>query len=242
VVRVCGVLFVLCLAGASCGQARARSLRVFAAASLTDGLTGEQAALPGYRLTFNYAGSQNLVQQIIQGAPADVIATADVKTMQRLVDAHLVEAPVVFARNRLEIAVAPGNPKHVTGLADLARSDVSVVLDDPSVPAGNYASQALSKLGVSVRPKSLELDVRSALGKVTAGEVDATIVYQTDVTAAGPKASGVSIPDAQNIVATYPVAAVRASRHLADARRFVADLLSTKGQQPLRRQGFLAPT
>src|SRR5947209_11064418 len=154
-VRICWILFGLCLVAASCGRGRERTLRVFAAASLTDGFAGEQATLPNDRLTFSYAGSQALVQQTIQGAPADVIATADTKTMQRLVDAHLVEAPVVFARNRLEIAVAPGNPKHITGLADLARRDVTIVLDDPSVPAGNYAAQALSKLGVSVKPKSL---------------------------------------------------------------------------------------
>src|SRR5581483_8511227 len=106
-------------------------------------------------------------------------------SMQKLVTAGLVEAPVTFARNKLEILVAPGNPKHVTGLADLAK--VTFVTEDDTVPAGTYAAQALAKAGVAVHPVSKEADVKSAVAKVTNGEADATIVYVTDVKAAGAK-------------------------------------------------------
>src|SRR5581483_9851786 len=102
-------------------------------------------------VTYSFAGSQALVTQIQQGAPADVFASADQKSMQKLVDAGLVDAPRVFARNKLEIVVAPGNPKHITGLADLAQPGLVVVLEDPSVPAGAYSRQALQKAGVTVK-------------------------------------------------------------------------------------------
>ncbi len=125
--------------------------------------------------------------------------------MQKLVDAGLVDAPKTFARNKLEIAVAPGNPKHITGLADLEKPGVTLVLEDPSVPAGNYARQAFQKAGLPApNPASNELDVKSALTKLTSGDADAVIVYVTDVKAAGSKAEGVTIPDSQNVIATLP--------------------------------------
>ena len=219
-------------------------VNVLAAASLTESLNDLQTALkataPDLDLTLSYAGSQALVQQIQDGAPADVFASADEKNMQKLVDAGLVETPVVFARNQLEIAVAPGNPKHVTGLKDLARSDLVVVLADPSVPVGNYSQQAITKAGVTVNPKSLELDVKSALARVTSGEADAAIVYATDVEAAGQTATGVAIPDGDNVIASYPVAVIKASTNKAAARAFIKTLLGTKGQAVLRAHGFLA--
>ena len=129
------------------------NLTVFAAASLTeafnDAKTRLQAAHPGLAITYSFAGSQALVTQIQNGAPADVIATADTSTMQTLVSAGLVSMPQTFARNALEIVVAPGNPKRVTGLKDLGRSDLKVVLEDPSVPAGKYGRQALQAQGVT---------------------------------------------------------------------------------------------
>lgn len=217
---------------------------MFAASSLTEAFQAEKAALaskaPGLRLDFSFAGSQVLVQQVVQGAPADVVAAADEKTMQKLVDAKLVETPHVFARNELEIAVAPGNPKGITRLSDLARRDLVVVLADPSVPAGNYTRQALAKAGVTVRPKSLELDVKAALTKVTSGEADATVVYVSDVEAAGGRAAGVPIPAAENVVASYPIAVVRASPRHDAAVAFVEEITSAAGQQVLRAHGFLA--
>jgi molybdate transport system substrate-binding protein len=219
------------------------TLSVFAAASLTEAFSDEQAALvhrhPGLHRTYNFAGSQALVQQITQGASADVFASADEKNMQKLVDAGLVETPRVFARNKLEILVASGNPKHITGLGDLARSDLIVVLADPSVPAGAYSQRALSKAGVAAKPKSLELDVKAAAAKVISGEADAAIVYVTDVTAAATRATGVPIPDEQNAIATYPIAVVRAAKNHAAAVAFVAELLSGSGQRVLTARGFL---
>ena len=220
-------------------------LTVFAAASLTaafnDTKTSLQKEYPSLSITYSFAGSQQLVSQISNGAPADVIATADTKTMATLTTAGLVEASTVFAHNTLEIVVAPGNPKGVKGLADLARTDLTVVLEDPSVPAGNFARQALTKAGITVNPKSLELDVKSELQKVVSGEADAGIVYVTDVTAAGTTVAGVSIPDDQNVTATYPIAVVKASTHLKAARAFVDEIVSGDGHKALLARGFLGP-
>ena len=161
--------------------------------------------------------------------------------MNTLATAALVDFPTVFAHNKLEIVVAPGNPKAVKGLADLARPDLIVVLEDPSVPAGKFARQALQKANITVNPKSLELDVKSELQKVVMGEADAGIVYVTDVTAAGATITGVPIPDEQNVIATYPIAVVKASTHAAAAKAFVDEIVSAEGQKALRARGFLGP-
>ena len=218
------------------------NLTVFAAASLTDAFTDAEPLIEGEHralsITFNFAGSQVLVQQITQGAPADIVATADEKTMDALVRADLVEQPKVFARNSLAIAVAPGNPKGVKGLVDLARSDLTVVLADPSVPVGGYAAAALEHAGVSVEPRSLELDVKAALAKVTVGEADAAIVYATDVLAAKGKADRVAIVDADNQFVAYPIAVVRASGHKRAARELVGAITTGPGRTTLRARGF----
>lgn len=217
-------------------------LTVFAAASLTDAFTDAKAVIEGEHrglsITYNFAGSQVLVQQITEGAPADLVATADAASMDKLVAADLVEQPVVFARNALAIAVAPGNPKGIDGLADLADPDLVVVLADPSVPVGAYAAASLQHAGVEVQPRSLELDVKAALAKVTAGEADAAIVYATDVRAAGSRASSVAIPDADNQVVAYPIAVVRDSEHRRAARDLRRELTDGPGQRALRAHGF----
>jgi len=152
---------------------------------------------------------------------------------------YLVDFWVKPGADKLEIVVAPGNPKRVTGLRDLARRDLLVVLEDPSVPAGSYSRLALTRAGVKVSPKSLELDVKAALGKVTSGEADASIVYASDVLAAGSRASGVQIPDDQNVIATYPIAVVRGTDNHAGAVAFVDDIVSGSGRQALTSHGFL---
>ncbi len=179
--------------------------------------------------------------QIESGAPADVIATADETSMGTLVAANLVDTPRDFATNLLEIAVAAGNPKGIRRLSDLSRPDLKVVLEDPSVPAGKYGRQALDRQGVKVNPASLELDVKSELAKVATGEADAGIVYVTDIKSAGGKVAGIAIPADQNVIATYPVAIVRASTNHALAQAFVDQLLNGTGQQALVARGFLAP-
>lgn len=221
------------------------SLTVFAAASLTeafsDAKTKLQTAHTGLSITYSFAGSQVLVMQVKSGAPADVVATADMATMQTLVTAGLVDTPTTFARNKLEIVVASGNPKHVTGLTDLARSDLKVILEDPSVPAGKYGRQALQAQGITANPVSLPLDVKSELIAVEQGNADVGIVYVTDVSSAASAVSGVPIPDSQNVVATYPMAVVKATPNPAAAQAFVDDMVSGTGEQALLARGFLAP-
>jgi molybdate transport system substrate-binding protein len=213
---------------------------VFAAASLT-GAFKAAPPVPGVTVTYNFAGSNTLVSQIIQGAPADVFASADTKNMQKLVTAGLVDTPVTFARNKLEIAVAPGNPHGVTGLADLTKPGISVVLEAAGVPAGDYTRQVLAAKHLSVTPKSLETDVKSALAKVTSGEADATVVYVTDVTAAGATAAGVPIADADQPAITYPIAVVKATKNAAAAQAFVNSAVSGDVQMALEAAGFVAP-
>jgi molybdate transport system substrate-binding protein len=253
--RVLVSIVVAATIAAGCGSSSKSSssskpsgnLNVFAAASLTGALTAEKSALEsansGLHITNDFAGTQQLVEQIQQGAPADVIASADQAHMQTLVDAGLVNTPTVFAKNKLEIAVAPGNPKHITSLADLEKPGVTLVLADSSVPAGKYALQAFQNAKLPApKPKSLELDVKSTLAKLTEGEADAVVVYVTDVQAAGDKVQGVEIPAAQNVTATYPIAVVKSSKNQSAAQAYVNDVVSGGGQQTLRSQGFLPPS
>lgn len=218
---------------AACGEPSGGSPRVsvLAAASLTEAFS----ALGG--ATYSFAGSQQLVAQVEAGAPADVVATADVEAMARLVQAGLVERPRHFARNRLTIAVQPGNPERIRGLADLGRDGLQIVLADPAVPAGRYARQVLDQAGVRVRPASLEPDVKAVARRVAAGEADGGIVYRTDV----PPTAAVPIPDEANVVASYPVAVVRATKNRAGAQAFVDRLLGPQGRDALAAHGFLLP-
>ena len=214
----------------ACGTGSS-GVTVAAAASLTEAFE----ALGG--ATFSFAGSQQLVAQVEARAPVDVVATADADAMDRLVRAGLVDPPATFARNRLAIAVATGNPAGIGGLADLGRAGLKVVLADPAVPAGRYARLVLDRAGVAVRPVSLELDVKAVARTVAAGEADAGIVYVTDV----PAAARVDIPPAANVVATYPVAVVRATGDRAGARAFVDRLLGAAGRSALAAHGFELP-
>ena len=221
------------------------TVAVFAAASLTDAFnalgTSFQGANSGVTMKFNFAGTPTLVTQIEQGAPADVFASADTTNMDRLTaDGFTTGTSQVFARNKLQIVVAPGNPKGITGLADVAKPGVIYITEAPTVPAGKYALQALKLAGVTVTPKSLETDVKSVVGKIELGEADAGIVYTTDVTAAGSKVTGVPIPDADNVIATYPIVAVKATPHAAAADAFIAYVVSAAGQAKLQSYGFLS--
>lgn len=240
------VATALVILAASCGggsgsngraDAQSQNVTVFAASSLTDAFTdigkAYEATHAGAKVTFSFAASSDLVQQVQQGAPADVIATASTTTMDE-VATELADPAKPFARNKLVIVTESGNPKHISSLADLARSGVVVVLAADGVPAGDYARQALADAHVTVHPKSLEDNVRGVLTKVELGEADAGIVYVTDALVAGSKVASVPIADAP--VATYPIAAVN-----GDGRDFVDFVLSTRGQGILKRYGFLAP-
>jgi molybdate transport system substrate-binding protein len=229
--------------GGGSGAASPGEIKVFAAASLTAAFTelGENftAANGGTRVTFNFAGSQALATQIRQGAPADVFASADLANLDKVKD--LVGTPRNFASNRLQIVVEKGNPKDVTGLGDLASSDLKVVLAAEEVPAGKYAKQVLDQAGVTVRPVSQEDNVKAVVTKVALGEADAGIVYVTDVTAGGDRVEGVDIPEDQNVTATYPIATVEASKAPDQAQAFVDLVLSAEGRRVLERHGFRPP-
>jgi molybdate transport system substrate-binding protein len=230
-------------AGRGAGQAGSSELTVFAAASLTDAFTalGElhEDRHPDVRLRFSFAGSQQLARQIIDGAPADVFASSSPEDMADVVAAGLVRGrPETFATNSLAIAVEPGNPLGVSGLGDLARSDLVLVLADKAVPAGRYAAQALQAAGVRAAPSSYETDVRAALGKVRLGEADAAIVYRSDVVAAAGAVDGVDIPPDLNVTASYPAAALTGGHNPAVASTFLELLRSPAGQVVLGEHGF----
>ena len=253
-IRVAAALAVAALVLAACGgsddntssggsSASPAEIKVFAAASLTAAFTkiGEDftAANGGTKVTLNFAGSQALATQIQQAAPADVFASADITNMDKVKD--LAGPPQIFASNQLQIVVEKGNPKGVKGLDDLANPDLKVVLAAPDVPVGKYSQQALEKAGVTVKPVSQEQDVKAVVSKVSLGEADAGIVYTTDVTAGGDKVEGVDIPEDQNVVATYPIATVKASKAPDQAQAFMDYVLSDQGQQVLKSYGFGPP-
>ena len=222
------------------------SVTVLAAASLTSAfkdLGGQfEKDHSGVRVDLSFGGSSTLVAQVKQGAPGDVFASADQANMQALRDASLLgNTAQVFARNRLEIVVGAGNPKGIAGLSDLARPGLIVVLCAPSVPCGRYALQAFTKAGVTVKPASQETDVKAVVSKVSLGEADAGVVYVTDVRAGGSKVRGVDIPDAQNVVASYPIALLAESKNGPAAKAFIEFVLLSQGQGILQRYGFLSP-
>jgi molybdate transport system substrate-binding protein len=221
------------------------AVTVFAAASLKESFTAigkafEQANA-GTTVTFSFGSSSGLAQQIIQGAPADVFAAASQKNMQQVVDAQAAAAPTPFAKNVLEIAVPADNPGKVAGLQDLARPGIKVALCQPQVPCGDLAQQVLASAKVAVTPATLESDVKATLTKVQLGEVDAGLVYVTDVRAAGGKVTGIEIPAEVNAATTYPVAALNGSKNVALAGAFVQFVLSDAARAELTEAGFRAP-
>lgn len=228
------------------GAGRVDGVTVFAAASLTEAFRDLAADFerrhPGRPVTLNLAGSQVLAGQILQGAPADVFASADSVQMRRVARAGLVEgSPRVFALNELVIAVAEGNPLEIRGPADLARDGVLSVLAAPEVPAGRYARRALDAAGVEPRPASLETDVKQVLAKVALGEADAGVVYSTDVRSAGGRVEAVPLAGGGDAAARYVVARLPDAPHPDAARAFVDFLLSRGGRDVLAAHGFGAP-
>jgi molybdate transport system substrate-binding protein len=242
-------LAVAALAAVGCddgaGGSTGGTLRVFAAASLTDAFEELaerfESAHDGVEVELNLAASSSLREQILAGAPADVFASADELTMQAVVDAGLAPDATPFATNELQIAVPAGNPGAVTGLADFADDDLLLGLCAPEVPCGRLAREALERAGVVARPDTEEPDVRSLLTKVAEGDLDAGVVYRTDVLAPGGDVEGVAIPDASNVVVTYPIAALAdaVDGDLADV--FVAFVLGAEGRAVLDDHGFGAP-
>ncbi|WP_427167783.1 molybdate ABC transporter substrate-binding protein [Streptomyces sp. C1-1] len=222
------------------------TVTVFAAASLQESFTtlGKEFEKehPGTKVTFNFGGSDTLAASITGGAPADVFAAASPKTMAIVTDKKdAVGAPATFVRNQLEIATLPGNPDKVSSLKDLTRSGLKVVLCDKTVPCGAAAQKALDASKLKLTPVSYEQDVKSALTKVELKEADASVVYKTDVKAAGDKVEGVEFPESANAINDYPIALLKDAPNAAAAQAFIQLVKSAEGQKVLSGAGFLKP-
>lgn len=222
------------------------SITVFAAASLQRTFTelGKQYEQqhPGTTVTFSFAGSSDLVSQIRNGAPADVLASADEANMAKLASTDLATGwPRDFATNTLEIAVAPGNPEHVQDLRDLAASDLQVVTCAAPVPCGAATAEVERAAGIELRPVSEEQSVTDVLGKVESGQADAGVVYVTDVEGSGGKVDGVPFAESSEAVNTYPIGVLRESSNPELAASFAAYVRSDAGRKVLSDAGFGAP-
>ena len=230
---------------APASSAAGKSLTVFAAASLTETFTelGRQfeSTHSGTKVTFNFGSSATLAQQITQGAPADVFAAASPATMKTVTDAGLASAPTVFVKNTLQIAVPEDNPAKVGSLKDLTDPKVKVALCAEQVPCGAAAVKALDAAGLTVTPVTLEQDVKATLTKVRLGEVDAALVYRTDVIASGGAVKGIDFPEAAQAVNDYPIAALGKAPEPGLAKQFVDLVLSQQGRDVLTKAGFRAP-
>lgn len=219
---------------------------VSAAASLTDAF-GEvesvfEEAHPGVDVILNLGGSSTLREQILDGAPADVFASANQANMDQVVGADVTAGAVeVFATNRLAIAVPVGNPGDVTGLESLANPDLLVGLCAEGVPCGDFAREALKRAGVTAIIDTNEPDVRALLTKVELGELDAGITYVSDVISTDGAVDGVAIPPEFNVVAEYPIAVLAAAPNQHGADEFLRFVTSDAGGEILISHGFDVP-
>ncbi|MEU3018173.1 molybdate ABC transporter substrate-binding protein [Nocardiopsis sp. NPDC007018] len=229
-------------------------LTVFAAASLTDAFTeiaeDFEARHPGVEVTFNFAGSSELAQQINSGAPADVFAAANTATMDQVVEGEGLDTDwadehghdgLVFVTNTLRIAVPPDNPAGIVDLADLAGDGVQAAFCAEEVPCGAATDAVLDAAGLEITPVTYEEDVRAVLTKVELGEVDAGLVYATDVLSAEGRVEGLEFPEADQAVNDYPLGVLSASRDTALAAAWVEAVTSDDGAAVLRDAGFATP-
>ncbi|MDQ2660249.1 MAG: molybdate ABC transporter substrate-binding protein [Actinomycetota bacterium] len=255
--RAATLMAALALAGCAIGtdsgasdspgrtDAAPTTLTVFAAASLTEAFDELaerfEARHPHVDVVVNSGGSGALAQQIVAGAPADVFASAAEPPMQQVVNAGFAVAPIDFATNTLELVVPAGNPAAVTALDDLAAPELRVALCDPSVPCGTAAAMLLERAGVTAAPDTLESDVKAVLTKVMLGEVDAALVYRTDVIAAGNAVEGIEVAGAASVVNRYPIAALTDAARTDSASDFVTFVTSTDGRSVLDAFGFGVP-
>jgi molybdate transport system substrate-binding protein len=232
-------------ASSSPSAASTGTITVFAAASLMGTFTqlGTQfgAAHPGDTVKFSFGPSSGLSTQITSGAPADVFASAAPANMDTVVSAGDAANPQDFAKNTMEVATPPNNPGKVDSVTDLAKKSVKVALCQPQVPCGVVAAEVFKNVSIKVKPVTLQPDVKSVLTQVETGNVDAGMVYVTDVMAAGAKVKGVSIPASDNASTLYPIATISDSKHKSIAQAFVAYVLSPAGQQVLTAAGFQKP-
>jgi molybdate transport system substrate-binding protein len=221
------------------------TVTVLAAASLTEpfGELGERLAdeYPDLEVVFSFGPSSGLVEQALAGAPADILATADTRTMDRAVDGGAVAGePTIFARNRLVLIVPAGNPGGVTGLADLAREDLRIAVCAPEVPCGAAAEQLLDTAGVTASPDTLATDVKEAASLVALGEADASLVYITDAAVLGGSIESVDVPGSAQVVNDYPVAVLAGAPNPEGAQLVRDAITGEPGQRILGEAGFLA--
>jgi molybdate transport system substrate-binding protein len=250
---VLAALIAVTLAGCGSSKPSAGSssaihgtITVYAASSLTGVFTtlGQQfqAAHPGTTVRFSFAGSNTLAQQIVNGAPADVFAAASPAMMKIVTDANLASGPpTTFVKNHLVIAVQPGNPKHISSLADLAKPGVEVAMCAPTVPCGAAATKALAAGHISIKPVTLETDVKEALSKVELGEVDAALVYRTDAKSAAGKVAGVEFRESAQAINSYPIAALTGGANETGGAAFVAFVLTDQSRTVFTDAGFASP-
>lgn len=223
------------------------TLTVFAAASLTQTFTelGKdfEAAHPGVKVQFSFAGSSTLAEQINQGAPADVFASADEKNMKKVTaDNMMAGTPTIFVRNLLTIVVPIGNPAHINDFASLAGPGVQVVVCAPQVPCGSATQKVEKKAKVTLKPVSQESNVTDVLAKVSSGDADAGLVYVTDAKGADhTKVEQIDIPDAINAINNYPIGVVKGSKNASVAQEFVDLVLGAKGKAVMAAAGFMPP-
>lgn len=230
-------------AGDQMVQGEGAVVEVFAAASLAaafgDLARAFERTADGTPVRLNAAGSSALAQQIVQGARPDVFASADTENMA-IVRRHgdLVGSPRIFASNTLAIVVERGNPKGIRTLADLERPGLKLALGAPRVPIGRYTTDVFARARLRRPPSSEEADVRAIVTKVKLGEVDAGVVYATDLRAAGSAVGAVPIPRSENVAAEYPIARVKGGPTPTAAAAFVEFVLSGEGQRLLVKHGF----
>ena len=232
--------------GTAEGTAVTGEITVYAAASLQPTFTdlGDRFERDhaGTTVTFNFAGSSSLVTQLVQGAPADVFASANPENMAKAVDSGVVSgAPVDFAANTLTIVTPPGNPKGVQRFSDLADPDLQVVVCAPQVPCGAATETVERSTGVALRPVSEESSVTDVLGKVVSGQADAGLVYVTDAADAGDEVTEVPFPQAAAAVNVYPIAVLRNATNPVGAQAFVDLVTGPQGREVLASAGFAAP-
>jgi molybdate transport system substrate-binding protein len=234
------------LAGCGGGSSDKPQLTVFAATSLENAFQTYGDSFTGANVRFSFAGSDELAAQIRQGSTPDVYAAANTKLPQQLFAKKLVERPVVFAANRLVLAVPAGANK-VKSLNDLAKAGVTVAVGSPSVPVGSYTRQVLGRLGpaeskaVLKNVKSEEPDVGGVVGKLTQGAVNAGFVYITDVAATKGKLKAIELPARLQPVVQYAATVVKGTGHANEARRFIDGLIAGAGKNDLVAAGFTAP-
>ncbi len=225
------------------GAGEAKTVTVFAAASMKATFTALgktfEADHPGVTVTFNFAGSQTLAEQIVNGAPADVFASANESNMKAITDAGLNAAePTLYATNQLAIAVPPDNPAGITSWNDLTKKGLKLVVCAPAVPCGAATQKVAEATGAALTPVSEEQAVSDVLAKVQAGEADAGLVYQTDVIGAGDTVKGIDFPESTTAINRNPIVALTNGRQAALGQEFVDLVLSAEGQQVLAAAGF----